>query len=101
MTTLVKVSSQGQITIPASWLIKLGVRTRGQKVAKGTTIALVEENGKLIIQEAKKRALQGFGLLQKYVDSNKLGLTDEELNEAIEQSKIQAFHQTKNDTVSI
>jgi len=101
MTTLVKVSSQGQITIPASWLVKLGVRKRGQKIAKGTTIALVEEDGKLIIQEAKRRVLEGFGLLKKYVDQSKLGITDEELNEAIEQSKIQAFEQTKNDILAI
>ena len=93
MTTLVKVSSQGQITIPASWLIKLGVRKKGQKVPAGTTLALVEEDGKMIVQEAKNRAKEGFGILKKYVDPSLLGITDEELEQAIENSKTQSFKQ--------
>ena len=89
------LSSQGQITIPAGWLVKLGVRKKGQKVPTGTTIALVEEDGKMIIQEAKNRAREGFGILKKYIDPSLLSKTDEELEKAIEDSKLKSFKPSK------
>ena len=53
----------------------------------------MEEDGKMIVQEAKNRAKEGFGILKKYVDPSLLGITDEELEQAIENSKTQPFKQ--------
>jgi bifunctional DNA-binding transcriptional regulator/antitoxin component of YhaV-PrlF toxin-antitoxin module len=90
MTYKLKISKQNQVTIPVDLLKQLGLTGGNYLYIKPD-----EEDFRIINTRAKVNKLAG-SLGPKIKDKSKLGLSDEDLEKAIEQSKIDYF---KNWTV--
>jgi len=90
MTYQLKISKQKQVTLPVALLKQLGLTGGDYLYIKPNDDDFVIINNKVKIQK-----LAG-SLGRKIKDKSKLGLSDEELEKAIEQSKIDSF---KNWTV--
>jgi bifunctional DNA-binding transcriptional regulator/antitoxin component of YhaV-PrlF toxin-antitoxin module len=80
-----KISSQNQVTLPVDLLKQLGLSKGGYLRIKPD-----EEDFRILNTRAKIAKLGGF-LKDKIKDKSKLGLSDEELEEAIERSKVIEF----------
>ena len=90
MTYTLKISKQNQVTLPVNLLKRLGL-------AGGMYLHIrpSDDDFKIINTRVKITKLAG-SLGRKIKDKTKLGLSNEELEIAIERSKIESFKNWKN-----
>jgi hypothetical protein len=85
MTYSLKISSQNQVTLPVDLLKDL-------ELTSGMYLRINPFGDDYKIINTRKKVAKLAGSLQKYVkDKSKLGLSDEELEKAIEDSKTKYF----------
>jgi AbrB family looped-hinge helix DNA binding protein len=87
--TKLKISKQRQLTIPKSILNILGV-----KPGESVVISQLEE-GQIVIQRTQDKVDELYGFLKPFARTGSLGLDDESLDKAIEDSKKKAFQKIK------
>ena len=93
MTYKLKVSSQNQVTLPVDLVKKLGV-------SSGMYIYINSEGDDFKIINTRKKVAKLAGSLKKYVkDKSKLGISDEELDDAIENAKNLHFSNLQKDEI--
>jgi bifunctional DNA-binding transcriptional regulator/antitoxin component of YhaV-PrlF toxin-antitoxin module len=90
MTYQLKISKQNQVTLPVNLLKYLNL-------SAGDFIYIKADNEdfRILNTKAKIENLSG-SLGSKVKDRSKLGISDEELEKAIEKSKMLAFKKNKN-----
>ena len=93
-----KLSKQRQLTIPKDILEFLGVEP-GESVVVSKTKG--KKGRKIVIQKTQDKVDELFGFLKPFAREGSLGLNDEELDKAIEQSKAESFKNRKKQEKTI
>ena len=78
-----KLTRKGQVTIPAQYRAKYGLR-------EGDVVLFHEVNGMLVVEGARNAASELAGSLSKYA-KGKPPLTDELIDQAVEESIVENY----------